>query len=330
MSCNIMKEYVDFSKKCINNYLKMIMGKHYEQSIVDVLLNTYIDVRYYDMYEKKYKKMFNNIGYHLIQVTSKLSIKDENTAEDKIRIKNTFSAFTYILYFDNVADCHSAKKTIQEIDKFRREKLNIVEEDFQEKFFELLRKDLNAKKEFINNLDTKDFNIIFTKTNIDNVYFITLEQYLKFPKIYSKYSIDKAFVSKDINEQKLFVIYPMTIKKILTNVIKGNFNDEYIVEYVTSIHSKEKKIKRLYNMIDDNIVKEKLIIKISYSDYLTYKEQFYEYMRNGFQYAVILDDKFILKPDDLKLLSIFKYIIVDKNYIYYEDLKSLDNVIIRR
>lgn len=330
MSCNIMREYINFSRKCINNYIKIIMEKQFDANTTTDLLNTYIDVRYYDLYEKKYKKLEDNIGYHLLQCTYRLLEKSENTKEDRKRIKKIFTLFKYILYFDNVIDCKSAKTIIKEIDEFRIEKLNIKSDNFVNSFFEILKEDLNKKKEFIEQLDTKDFDIIYGKTNQNDVYTTSLEHHLKFPKIYSKYSINKAFVSKDINEQKLFVIYPMIVKKVLTNVISGDFKREYIVDYVTSIHSKPKKIKRLYNLIDDDISKEKIILTIHYSDYLTYKDQIQGFMREGFRYAVLLDNAFILNPDNLQSLKVFKYIIIKKEYVYFEDLKNLENIIIRR
>ena len=125
MSCNIMREYINFSRKCINNYIKIIMEKQFDANTTTDLLNTYIDVRYYDLYEKKYKKLEDNIGYHLLQCTYRLLEKSENTKEDRKRIKKIFTLFKYILYFDNVIDCKSAKTIIKEIDEFRIEKLNI-------------------------------------------------------------------------------------------------------------------------------------------------------------------------------------------------------------
>lgn len=330
MSCNIMKEYVDFSRKCIKNYIKLIMDKQFEQEVFDELVNVYIDVRYHNLYEKKYKKFQNNISYHLLQETYKLLEQDDKSEKEKDNIKKTFSLFEYILYFDNVMDCDSAKEIIKKIQDTRINKLNIKDDDFPSTFFEVLKKDLNKKKEFLNKLETKDFNIVYSKTNQDYVYDTYLEHNLKFPKIYSKYAIDKAFVSKEISEQKLFVIYPSIVGKVLKDVLKGDFKKNYLVDYVASINDKPRKSKRLLSMFDDDISKEKIIMKISYKDFIKYKDQFYQYMRAGYRFAIILDETFILNAQNLEILQVFKYIIVNKNYIYFKEFKDLANTIVSR
>ena len=48
MANNISREYIDFSKKNITKYLKIILDKYYAKKIVDPLLEVYINVRYYN------------------------------------------------------------------------------------------------------------------------------------------------------------------------------------------------------------------------------------------------------------------------------------------
>ena len=48
MANNIAREYIDFSKKNITKYLKIILDKYYAKKIVDPLLEVYINVRYYN------------------------------------------------------------------------------------------------------------------------------------------------------------------------------------------------------------------------------------------------------------------------------------------
>lgn len=324
MSSNIMEEYINFSKKCIHKYIKKIMDRQFDQDVFNDLIKVYIDARYYNLYEQKYKAFETNISYYLLKTTLEL-LKNEKEEQN---IKIMFSLFEYILYFDNVMECDSAKKIIKKLNDFRIEKLKINEENFVEDFFQMVKEDLTRKKIFMQNLECKDFTVFYDKTNQNNIYDTTIEYELKFPKIYSKYAIDKAFKSKEINEQKLFVIYPTVTSKIISDVIKGQFKKTYLVDYNIELHEKPKKIKRLYALINNDIVKEKLIIKINFKDFTKWKEDIYEYMRSGFRYAIILDKSFEITVKNLEILQIFKYIIIDKKSIFYQDFKDLEKAII--
>ena len=53
MATNISNDYVNFVKKSITNYTKIIMEKNFNKEIFDTLLNTYINTRYYNYYDSK-------------------------------------------------------------------------------------------------------------------------------------------------------------------------------------------------------------------------------------------------------------------------------------
>lgn len=330
MSINIINQYINFSKKCINKYMKFIMQKKYNQDIFDELMKTYVDVRYYDLYQHQKKSNHSNIFYYLSNKTHSLMQDETKSKIDKENIKNMFLTFYYILVFDNAIDCQSAKKTIKKLNQFRIEKLNINEENFEEEMFNMVKEDLLRKKQYITNFENKDFNVIYNKTNIKNLYNTQLESKIKFPKIYSKYAIDKVFISKEINEQKLFIIYPIIGAKILSNIVDGQYNKQYLIDFNINLISKEKKLKRLFSFIDDDITKEKIIIKINFTDFMKYKIYFINSMKLGFNYAVIIDDNSKVDNSNIDILKFFKYIIIKANQENYERLSKLNNVVIDR
>ena len=79
MANNIAREYIDFSKKNITKYLKIILDKYYAKKIVDPLLEVYINVRYYNNEDIKYKNFTSNINYYLRQKAIEMK---ENEDED--------------------------------------------------------------------------------------------------------------------------------------------------------------------------------------------------------------------------------------------------------
>lgn len=328
MSVNIINQYINFSKKCIKNYLKIIMEKKYDQDIVDELLKTYVETRYHNIYPWERTSFLSNITHQLSKKMNVLTYDEQY--EDKQNIKNTFLLFGYLLIFDNAISCESAKDVIKKLNKFRIDKFGIVEEDFEKNMFEIVKSDLVRKKQYINNFNNKNFETIYNKTNINNVYNTNIEHKLKFPKIYSKYAIDKVFSSKDINEHKLFIVYPIVAAKVLSNIVEGQFKKEYLIDYNSTLNNKEKKLKRLYSLIDDDIAKEKIIMKISLKDFLKDKSFFINNMKLGFNYAVIIDNEANITSENIDILKFFKYIIIKPTHEKAKDLIKLDNVVIDR
>ena len=50
---NIMDKYIDNTEKNIHKYMKMIFNSYYDKDIVSEYINTYINIRYYNIYNGK-------------------------------------------------------------------------------------------------------------------------------------------------------------------------------------------------------------------------------------------------------------------------------------
>lgn len=307
---NILDEYVSFSKKAIYKYLKMILGHYFDQDIYDDLINAYINVRYYNLYPKVEERFEENIVYYL----KKSLIKVKDDARYHKKAKYMFTSFQYILYFDKVIECDSVRKIISKINNFRKE-IELDDDNFEANFYNLLKSNLEALDEFVKKFQDKNFNVEYVKIR-NEVFDCKLNSNVKFSKIYSEYAINKVLGNKDILEQNLFVLYSLVGVKILNDVIKGIFDKYYLVDYAVSLKDKQKKQKRLFNLIDNDVSKEKLIFKITYSDYLENKDDIYDLTKEGFQIGICLDEKFILTEDTYKLLKVFTYIITDDSEFY--------------
>ena len=86
-----------------------------------------------------------------------------------------------------------------------------------------------------------------------------------------------------------------------------------IVDFPISIFEKEQKLNRLINIIDNEIVKNNIIIKFKYSDYLVNKDQINTWIKDGFQVAVKIDEEYNYDDSSKIWLDIFTYVIVDTN-----------------
>lgn len=321
MANNISKEYISFCKKNINTYAKMILEKHYQKEIFNTYLDIYINVRYYNQYENIHKSYGQNINYYLKNKTIELIKNKEN---DKKRIENNYLIYKYILYLDDVVELTSIPALIEDIILFRKKNLFLEDNtNFIKEFTALVKENEKRKKNYLKSFDNNKFTLNIIKTNNKNVYFTDLSYNINFPKIYSEYSINKVYKSKIVNEDKIFIIYNLINKQILDNAIKGIYNINYIVDFPLSIFEKNDKLNRLFNTIDDEIVKENIIIKLKYSDYLSYKNEIIDYIKNGYKFAIELDETFDYKETSKIWLEIFKYIIVDKSNTYSIDEKKI-------
>lgn len=300
----VVEEYIEFSKKNILKYLKLILEKYYDKEIVESLVETYINIRYYNI-DQKTKNLEKNINYYLKQkVTEILDEKEE-------KIKIIFYTFKYILYFDNVKEYDNLKNLIEEIVEYRKS-ISLENEEFKDEITKLIKENEKRKQKYLEAFKSDHFLLDQIKTNKKNVYFVELKNNIKFKKIYSSYSINKVYNSGLVNEQKDFIIYYQISIEILKNAIIGNFNQEYIVDFPLSILEKKQKTIRLFNIINNEMIKNNLILKFTYSSYLENKDQINEWIKEGYKVAIIIDEKYNYEEQQKMWLEIFNYIIVDQ------------------
>lgn len=314
----VVEEYIEFSKKNILKYLKLILEKYYDKEIVESLVETYINIRYYNI-DQKTKNLEKNINYYLKQkVTEILDEKEE-------KIKIIFYTFKYILYFDNVKEYESLKNIIEEIVEYRKS-ISLENDEFKEEITKLLKENEKRKQKYLEAFKSDHFLLDQIKTNKKNVYFVELKNNIKFNKIYSSYSINKVYNSGLVNEQKDFIIYYQISIEILKNAIIGNFNQEYIVDFPLSILEKKQKTIRLFSIINNEMIKNSLILKFTYSSYLENKDQINEWIKEGYKVAIIIDEKYNYEEKQKMWLEIFNYIIVDQEKKgFFDD----ENIIIK-
>ena len=60
----------------------------------------------------------------------------------------------------------------------------------------------------------------------------------------------------------------MTSVKVLEDIIKFNYDTNYLIDFNLSLFEKKNKLSSLLNIIDNDLLKEKISIKVNYIDYL--------------------------------------------------------------
>ena len=321
MSCNIIKEYAEFSKKNISKYYEMIMGKYYNKEIVNMFLNNYIDIRYYDLDIDKYSR-------NITKINKKFKDIYENIAEeDKITAKFIYTLFDIIFYLDDVLEIDNIEKIFDFINKIRIEKLGIDEKEFINNFKEQYNKDKERKNKFINSIECEEFPVEYDYIYEQDVYNVEITHDIAIPKLYSKFAIDKVFNDGLISEDKLFIEYYIVSNKILKNIINGDYNNKYLLEFNPNIIKKKEKLNRLLNIIDNDLTKDVTSMKIQYKDFIANKEKILELIHDGYKYSIVIDNTYDnLEKLEPNFFKIFEYIILN-NKDKYQEFNDYNNII---
>lgn len=321
MSRNLIKEYVDFSQKNLKVYTKNIMCKYYDEKLFDKFLSEYISIRYYDQEPWMGITLNNHLNYHLNK------IYNENKS---IEAKFILELFKRYYYIENVIDFNYSselKKYAEMINTIRVEKVGINESSFTKDFETLLIENKRKKDNYISSFNSIDFSLNLKKVKND-IYDVDIENSITIPKIFSEYAINQVWNNKMISENKLEVEYYLINNLLLKNIIDRKFKNNYLVDIAISLFEKNKKLKRILNIFDNDIGKEHIIMKICYGDFLTNREIVLELIKKGYRFAIIVDDEYMKDNSNKSILDVFKYIIVNDNKYLTSEMKNLTNLIV--
>lgn len=312
---NNIDKYIKFIKDYLTEYFKLIVKDKYKRIVYNEMLNTYIDIRYFNKYDKKYKQIEKNIEYY-IQENLRTLIEEDNKLVKNVN--ELYYFFWYLLYLDNTLEYDNLDKLIDKIIIDRKEKLDL-NDDITKELKSLVKESEKKKNNFFNEYLSDTFNLELKSTNIKNVYNVLLSYNIKFPKIYSSYSINRVFKSDIISEDMCFIEYNLISKIVLDNIINKEYNKEYLVDFPFIITSKKEKTNRLLNIITNDLIRENVIIKVTYEYYTKYKSFISDLIKDGVKFAVIIDDTFDYEESSIIWLNIFTYIITNK-----DDVTSFD------
>ena len=311
MSYNIIDEYINFLRKSYLELFKIIFGDKYRKDTSLKFINKYIDVRYFN--ETNYsqtKDFMKRINNEFIDLVKKLETND-NIEE----LKNIVALFGYLVYFD---DINYVVEDAELIDSLVND--DIVKMDNKKGIKKQIKdwyRELNNKKDSFNKaITTSDFEII-EKRLYRKLFYLSLEYNVKISNLYSEYAIDKAYNSGIINEDKAFVTYIKASALILNNAINLDFSRRYMLPFPSSLFEKEKKRKRLLEILNNNLAKKMLCVRVTYEDYKKHRIVINNLINDGYFFGLELDSTYTGNLDELFL---FPYILVHEDTDEYEML----------
>ena len=309
MEYNIINQYVNFIKREYNSFFHIMLGNKFQKNYCEDFIARYIDVRYFNEtnYPKE-KDIINRLNKELLDVFSKL-VNDDN--EDIL--KNIVALFGYIVYFDDIGAVNDISKLIDTL---------IEDEDIKLEYSDSVKGDLRRwyialkkGKEKFNDTITSNYFEITEKRLYRKLFQLILQHNVKISNLYSEFAISKAYNSGVISEDKLFITYILGSLLVLNSAIILDFSRHYIVDMESSLFGKERKLARLFCVIDNPLAKKMIHIRITYMDYMNNKEKVNKYINDGYSFAVIIDDSFDGNTNELIL---FPYIFIKEDSEYYD------------
>lgn len=321
MTTNVMEEYIKITKEELIELMKIVFDQSYNKSIALKFIDTYIDIRFYNFYEKNEQLSFRKNFLNALKEEENRLLKE--MPEKRKEIENTGLINYYLLYFDKMSNRTNIKENIEKLYKIRKKYLFKDNEDFKTSFYNTLLQYRKIKEDFINKYETNKFFLKFSNyENIRNVNRVNIRYNIKFPSIYSSQAIENAFNRGLIEEDKLFVEYNLISVHVIEDIIRANFKKQYILEFSIKLLKKPNKLKSLLNIINNAAIQDKVNLKITYSEFSNNKEEIYNLMRNGFRFAIILDETFEPNYINIEKLNAFNFIIASKELKHFEQIAA--------
>ncbi len=309
MDLNIINEYLKYVKKSFLEFYKIIFVNKYQKSLIEPFLDKYILVRYN-----------NETNYHDIKnPTSRISKELEPLFQDlqddtnSSYLKSIYALFGYIMYIDDAIYYDSSKSLIDYLISDNNLKIPDItsKKDELNKWLRIFTK---TKKEFFLNLENNEYSL--KEQRIDKgLYKLKLEQNVKISYLYSDTAINKAFTTGTTYEDSLFVLYILASKLVLENAINLDFSRRYVLPLASSLMLKEKKQKRLLEILNNTLAKKYLEISINLSTYYEYKNNIDKLIKDGYLFSIVIDDTF---NGDITELYLFSSIFIYKNSEFFD------------
>ena len=333
MASNIMEQYVKKTKTFLKEFTKMFFAEKYNEEISNEYISKYIDARIYNFGDNEHRFFYRRIYASLVNCKKELEKEfpkiDEKVLEDNLKV------YQFIFYIDGVRPIADLNQFVKMICASRKIKFEVKEaiKSLEGRMLKIIKQYQEEKESFAKKYETTDFYLDIEKyTLIDNTYKVDIKYNFRIPYIYSNKVISEVFDEGIIKEDKLIIEYMLLTLECIKDINKGNFATKYIVDFSNSLFKKQSKLKQTLKTINDSAIQDKVFLKLFYKDFDENKELIYDLMKEGYRFAIIIDDSFEPTSSNLRKLDIFKYMLVPekcKNYeVIKEEQTKLNNIII--
>ena len=316
----ITKEYIDErikSKKAKNILDKaFIVKKIVYDEILNVLLkderayvlksnmrnefiDQYMSFKYFCLDEER-KNFRKNFKAYMEDLISKF-IRDEK----KVNIVSS-----YLKAFLFISDIEDKKKydLNEELKSFELEDIDLAVNDIEN----ILNYSSENLTGILGKLDTNTFEVKYNKiVGQKDLYGVILNHNISFSKVYSDYIVDKTYNEGIISEDKVVVLLNLLLCKIVTDMMKCDYDSKYIVYIPNALYGKDKKLDKIISTIDNEYAKGHIYFLTSVSNMLSNKDDIKRLRKKGYGFALAFNKHVDLKNDDMGYIYMADYYFMD-------------------
>ena len=304
----------------IINVLDKDKLKTNEATIKDIVLKVYIDAKYYNHCGNINIDYTNkNVCSKLEEVLNKESLRiireyqgnDTKYKEKVDKYKTLFIVITNIEHINSTEEEQDKKidlykKKITKYLDFESKELNSIIKEIL-KIQKMYKKILTDTLESV---DTNTFELHYNGLSANkNMYGLVLGHNISFSKVYSSYIISKTYDEGIVAEDKVLVILNILLSKIADNMMNNNFKNKYLLYLPTTLYDKETKLNHVLKILEDEFVKNSVVILVKSSVIVKKKKIFESIKKSGYQIGIVYDSN---RDKDNSIYSLATYLFVDR------------------
>lgn len=343
---NIIDKVMYIKRNELENILNVLNKKEKlksnESTIIDKLIDSYLESKYYD-FEEGRKSINVKINNALKEVGTTLvkSYKGkDNYYSDKVS--------KYVNYLMLINDLEQIDKLFEGIQArrenynnkllaiFKSELTSAVElKDMVNSIIKIKKIHDSVINESINKLNSNTFELETMEISDKNrLYSAKLIHNINFSKVYSDYIVDKTYSEGIIAEDKVLILISLLLANVIRGVLNGEERKKYLVYVPESIYKKSNKLEKLLSMIDDDIARDSIILFNDYNEIIGNKRVIKTLRKEGYHFGIGFNKDCNIKDKDSSYITLCDYLFCDSKVIKELDLlkyidSSLKNCLIK-
>ncbi len=338
---NLVTKYLEYKKNKLISYgLALFSDSEYHDFLIECLkkyINNYIEVKYH----QKFETVSDNaeVTKEVIeeeQMGMRLELLDDLSVKEIIETNEG-----YIRKQELINISALIAKTIIKIDT-----LDLTEENKEEKLDKVLKE---ASKEFTLRQNAKTLivkiwreqgstikKILTPKENFtlnlipyeNNIKEVKIIPKIKQLNMYKKSLVERVYQEEKVTYEKIKLMLILLNQLVLEKLIKKEEIGNYIVIIPDEIWTKKQKMEELYELLEDKILKEHILLGITYNTIIASKT-IQEKRKEKYKFICLQDFTHIndipTKINNIDTSNLFDYLMVtsykDKDFKEFENIE---------
>lgn len=340
---NIINKAISFKKEEINEIINVLINneqlKRNEQSIKKVILDAYVDGKYYNF--------CGNVNVEFNKVNIETRIDDElrkiglnlidnykgNDDKYNEKVNKWVDIFVLINHLEQIY--LSEQEMIEKKEVYKTQIMKIFNplnqnlddlKDIIKKIIKIQKLYQSVIKYILENTNTNAFKLVTKEiSGHKDLYAVSLEHNILFSKVYSEYIVDKTYTEGIIAEDKVMVLLNLLLAKIVKDMFDFEDNVTYFIHIPNSIYMKPNKLDKIFRLFEDEYAKNNIIVTVKYEDLIKCNKQIMSLRKKGYRFAIIFDTDVKFNNDKQKFISVADYIFIDKKIMSYNLISNIPN-----